>query len=67
MVSLANSSDQQYRVAVTAIVGGPFDLRKNQLVLKSAIADWADSLLRLGAIEQVNEGTGDTPHSPSPQ
>lgn len=65
MATPAKSLDQEYRVTVSAIVGGPLDLRKNQIVPKSEIADWAESLVRLGAVVAVTEGTGGKPHSPS--
>lgn len=42
-----------FKVAVSAIAGGPFFLRKGQVVTKEALGSWLDSLLRLGAIEPI--------------
>lgn len=46
-------SEPKFRVIVHAIVGGPFDLRENDVLLETEAFEWKESLIRLGAIERI--------------
>ncbi len=53
MLVVNTDSEASYRVIVSAIVGGPFDVRMNDILLESETYDWKESLVRLGAIEPI--------------
>ena len=53
MTSENTNSEKIFRVVVTAIVGGPFDLKKDETITEKEINVWKEELLRLGAIEPV--------------
>ncbi|MBC8064145.1 MAG: hypothetical protein H7Y17_04900 [Chlorobia bacterium] len=46
-------SELKFRVIVSAIVGGPFDLRKDDTLPESEAKEWKESFIRLGAIEPI--------------
>jgi len=53
MTSVNTNSDKVFRVIVSAIVGGPFDLKQDETIAEKDILDWKEELLRLGAIEPI--------------
>ena len=55
MTSVNTNSDKVFRVIVSAIVGGPFDLKQDETVTEKDINGWKEELLRLGAIEPVEQ------------
>ena len=55
------NSEARYRVIVKAIVGGPFDLRMDDEVTETDVLGWKDELLRLQAIEPVDNESPEGP------
>lgn len=53
MIAENTDSEPIYRVSVHAIVGGPFDLRENDILRESETFEWREPLLRLGALEPI--------------
>ena len=53
MLAENTDSEPKFRVIVSAIIGGPFDLRKNDVVAEAETFQWKESLIRLGAIEPL--------------
>lgn len=49
------NSEPRYKVIVKAIVGGPFDLRKDDMVTETEVNGWKDEFLRLEAIEPLDD------------
>lgn len=46
-------SEPSFRVIVHAIVGGPFDVRLNDILREEETYEWKEPLIRLGAIEPI--------------
>lgn len=53
MIAENTDSEPIYRVSVHAIVGGPFDLRENDILRESEAFEWREPLVRLGALEPI--------------
>ncbi|OJU65712.1 MAG: hypothetical protein BGO01_02035 [Armatimonadetes bacterium 55-13] len=53
MQSGKGEKETKFQVVVTAIMGGPFELRKGQVLTKRELGIWKESLLRHCAIVQI--------------
>lgn len=55
MIPKNTNSELKYRVVVEAIVGGPFDAARGDILTRAQLGGWRESLLREGAIEPVED------------
>lgn len=67
MISKNTNSEKRYRVVVAAIVGGPFDVARGDILTSEQLGGWRESLLKEGAIELVEEDFEETLPSLKPQ
>lgn len=50
MITVEPDSEQEFRVVVSAIVGGPFDVLEGTVLTRDQLGEWEEPLLRRGAI-----------------
>jgi len=65
MITDERDAELEYCVIVSAIVGGPFDVSKGQILKREELGEWEEPLLRRGAIRPCNKSEEDANLKPA--